>query len=112
MSKKAWIWLLVVIVIVVAIVLIKKPATTVEGDTIKIGFIGPLTGDAASLGTSARDAVELAAQELNDKGGINGKKVEVVYEDGKCTAGPAVSAANKLINAALRIPPDNTASAI
>ncbi len=99
MSKKGWIWLLVIIVIIAAIVLIKKPSKTeVAGDTIKIGFIGPLTGDAASLGTASRAAVELAASELNDKGGINGKKVEVVYEDGKCTAGPAVSAANKLIN--------------
>ena len=65
---------------------------------IKIGFLGPLTGDAASLGVSSQKAVELAAKELNDAGGINGRIVEVIYEDGKCNAKDASSAGNKLIN--------------
>ena len=98
MSKKAWVWLLVVVVIIVAIVLIKKPTTTVEGDTIKIGFVGALSGDAAAYGESAKQGVELAVSQINANGGVKGKQVEVIYEDAKCTGKDAVSAAQKLVN--------------
>lgn len=64
---------------------------------ITIGFIAPLTGDAASLGTVEKAAVEIAADEINASGGINGRELRVVYEDGKCAARDATSAATKLI---------------
>lgn len=70
----------------------------ITGDTIKIGFIGPLTGDAASLGENALKAVQLAAEEINNEGGINGVPMEVVFEDGHCAGKEATNAANKLIN--------------
>ena len=49
--------------------------------TIKIGVFGPLTGDAAAMGSSEKEAVELAVKEKNDAGGIRGKKVEAIYGD-------------------------------
>lgn len=101
MSKKAWIWLLVVAVIIVAIVLIKQPAgndIAATGDTVKIGFVGPLTGEAASYGEPMKQGVELAVSQINANGGVNGKQVEVIYEDGKCTGKDAVSAAQKLVS--------------
>ena len=71
---------------------------TTSGEPIKIGFIGPLTGDAASLGTVARAAVEVAADEINKANGIGGRNLEVIYEDGQCSPKAASNAGNKLIN--------------
>ncbi|MBM3257342.1 MAG: hypothetical protein FJY98_03410 [Candidatus Liptonbacteria bacterium] len=73
------------------------PAT--KNEPIKLGFIGPLTGDGAALGQNARAATEIAVAEVNAAGGIKGRPLEVIYEDGKCTGKEASNAANKLINA-------------
>ena len=70
----------------------------VTKETIRIGAIGPFTGDAAVYGQSEKNAIELAVQEINLDGGINGKKLEVIYEDGKCNGMDAATAAQKLIN--------------
>jgi len=50
-------------------------------DTVKIGLMAPITGSWASEGQEMKRNVELLAQELNAKGGIAGKQVEVVIED-------------------------------
>lgn len=50
-------------------------------EPLKIGFAGCLTGRLADLGTSGRNAVMLAVQEINEKGGINGRPVELVIKD-------------------------------
>ncbi len=70
----------------------------VEDKEIKIGLMVPLTQDLASLGQSTKKAVQLAVEEINNGGGINGKKLKVIYEDDKCNAKEAASIANKLIN--------------
>lgn len=49
--------------------------------TLKIGGIGPLTGDAAQYGTAVKLGAELAVKEINAAGGINGYKVEFTMED-------------------------------
>ena len=67
-------------------------------ENIKIGFIGPLSGDVASMGQSAKAAVELAVEEINSNGGVSGRPLEVIYEDGKCEPKDSTSAANKLVN--------------
>lgn len=66
--------------------------------TIKLGFIGPLTGDAANIGQDARAATMIAVEDINAAGGVSGKQIEMIYEDGKCTGKDASNAANKLIN--------------
>lgn len=70
-----------------------------ETGPITIGFIGPLTGDVSSLGGPVKTAVELAVEEINQGGGINGRQVNVIYEDGQCSPTAASNAGNKLINA-------------
>ena len=50
-------------------------------DTIKIGLMAPLTGSWASEGQEMKKNVELLAKEQNAKGGVLGKKIEVVTED-------------------------------
>ena len=52
-----------------------------DGHTIKIGFFAPLTGFAAADGTSAKHAVEIGVNAINEKGGINGKNIELVVYD-------------------------------
>ena len=73
-------------------------STTDSDDPLKIGFIGPLTGDAVSYGEPISNAIRLAADEINASGGVNGREVEVVYTDGKCTSKDAVNAVQKLVN--------------
>ena len=58
----------------------KKPA---GGDTIKVGGNLEMTGGSASFGISSKNAIELAFKNINDKGGINGKKLELVVADNK-----------------------------
>jgi len=49
--------------------------------TVKIGITGPLTGGSAPLGTSIRDGVKLAVSEINAKGGVGGRKIELIERD-------------------------------
>lgn len=67
-------------------------------EEIKIGAILPLTGDAALYGENAKNAIELAKEEVNNSGGIQGRKLEIIYEDSQAKADLAVSSSNKLIN--------------
>jgi branched-chain amino acid transport system substrate-binding protein len=67
-------------------------------DTIKIGVFGPLTGDAAAMGSSAKDAIEFAVKEKNDAGGIRGKKIEVIAGDDAGKPEEAVNVTKRLIS--------------
>ncbi len=67
-----------------------------DSDTIKIGALGPYSGDNAMYGNGAKNGIELAAEEINNNGGINGKQVEVVSYDTKGDATEAVNAYNRL----------------
>src|SRR5690349_1682012 len=59
-----------------------NPVSNASDTTILIGEVGSLTGAQATFGISTRNGIELAIDELNAKGGINGKKVVVrVYDD-------------------------------
>lgn len=67
-------------------------------EPIKIGFIGVLSGDATSYGETEKNATELALEEINSNGGINGRVLNIVYEDGKCNGKDATNATQKLID--------------
>jgi ABC-type branched-subunit amino acid transport system substrate-binding protein len=62
-------------------------AACAEREPIYIGAILSLSGPAANAGPSVRDGLLLAVEEINEQGGIGGRKVEVIVEDG--TADPA-----------------------
>jgi len=66
-------------------------------DTIKIGLLAPLTGFAAADGLSVKNAVDLAVEKVNGKGGILGKKVELIVYDDRADAKEAVALAQKLL---------------
>ena len=67
-----------------------------EGDTFKIGGIGPTTGATAIYGQAVKNATELAINEVNEAGGINGFQVEFNYQDDENDAEKAVNAYNTL----------------
>jgi branched-chain amino acid transport system substrate-binding protein len=96
-----WIIGIVVIALVIwGLVSWSGPSTPADdtAEPIKIGFIGPLTGDAANIGQNAQAAVSIAVDEINAAGGIGGRPLEVIYEDGKCNGRDAANAANKLVS--------------
>lgn len=65
--------------------------------TLRIGFHAPLTGPAASDGKTALQGAELAVEQINAAGGVNGKKIELVVADDQTQAQQAVPIANKFI---------------
>jgi len=69
-----------------------------SGDTIKIGLIAMLTGANPLNGLRMQQAVQLAVDEYNDKGGLLGKKVQLLTEDDQTLQDMAVTCANKLIS--------------
>ena len=66
-------------------------------DTIKIGLLAPLTGQAAADGLSVQNSVKLAVEKVNAEGGVLGKKVELITYDDRADGKEAVALARKLI---------------
>ena len=64
---------------------------------IEIGFIGPISGDSPE-GESAKTGALLAIDDINNVGGINGKKISLVMENGMCTANDSAKAFKKMTN--------------
>ena len=52
-------------------------------EEVKIGVFFPLTGDVSSWGERGRNATELAVEEINARGGINGRRLKAIYEDSR-----------------------------
>ena len=67
-----------------------------DGDAFRIGVMESLTGPGETYGTVANQAKQLAVDEINAAGGINGRMLELVVEDSKCNAQDAITAYNKL----------------
>ncbi len=65
-------------------------------DAITIGAVLPLTGSSASYGVYEQRGMMMAAAKINETGGINGKQIEIVYEDSKGNNQEALNAYRKL----------------
>ena len=63
-----------------------------EGGVFKIGGIGPVTGAAAVYGQAVKNAAQLAVDEINAAGGINGAQIEFNFQDDEHDAEKAVNA--------------------
>lgn len=73
------------------------PAAVAQNETIKIGAIFMLTGVGSNWGTNSQQGIELAIKEINGDGGIDGKFLEVIYEDNQGdNPAAAVTALQKL----------------
>jgi len=64
---------------------------------LKIGVAGPLTGPNAAFGAQLKNGAEMAAADINAKGGINGQKIELVFGDDVSKPDQGVSVANKFV---------------
>ena len=75
-----------------------------DENTLVIGGSGPLTGDAAQYGVGVKNAAQLAVDEINDAGGVNGVKFKLVFEDDEADKGDkAVNAYNALKDKGMQV---------
>jgi branched-chain amino acid transport system substrate-binding protein len=69
----------------------------VTKDSIKIGVFGPMTGAASSFG-KAELGIQAVYKDINEHGGINGRKIDTVLEDDACDPAKGIAAVKKLIS--------------
>ncbi|HEY0908390.1 MAG TPA: ABC transporter substrate-binding protein [Candidatus Paceibacterota bacterium] len=96
---KKYIYIVIAIVVIIAVCVSVNRVdkdTAVAERPIKIGAVISLSGPAAAFGEYAKSGMELAAKEINSKGGMKGRTVEIVFGDDKTDPKSAVSAFNKL----------------
>ncbi len=87
MKKYIWIVLLMILM----------QSCTHKSNAIRIGVAGPMTGDQSVFGRDERRGVELAVSEWNQKGGVLGKKIDLIVEDDQHDPRQAVAVANRLV---------------
>src|SRR5437588_7131678 len=66
-------------------------------DAVKIGMSGPFSGGLSLLGQSVRDGVEVAFAEINDQGGVSGRKLQLIAEDDAYEPMRTIASARKLV---------------
>jgi branched-chain amino acid transport system substrate-binding protein len=77
-------------------------AVSFKGEIV-IGSTGPLTGGAASYGTSVKNGAQIAVDEINAAGGVNGYKLVYYFEDDEATGDKAKAAYDKLMDKGMQI---------
>mgnify|MGYP002732132316 FL=1 len=87
---------LVAVMVCTTLVGCGNSGSTASGDVFKIGGIGPTTGDAATYGTAVKNGIQIAVDEINEAGGINGYQIEYKFEDDENDAEKSVNAYNVL----------------
>ena len=91
-------WIYPAPVAVLTLALIGAMGCSKPSDTIRIAVAGPMTGDQSKQGNDLKNGVELAVAEWNEKGGVLGKKLELLVGDDQHDPKQAVSIANKFVN--------------
>jgi len=92
-KKILWLVLALAVIIVGSVVYSKGNAVS---QTVKIGALYPMTGGLASYGEPARNAAQIAVDDVNAAGGVNGTKLELIVADHQCDPKEAVSVFEKL----------------
>ena len=69
-----------------------------SGETIKVGILGPHTGDYAVYGLAVKNGAQLYIDQVNAAGGINGKKIETVVYDNKGDSTEAITAFTRMVD--------------
>ena len=109
LSRVSWLWFSLFGVLILAVVgcgggiscsiteeEIQEAQPTPEAGSFRIGVMDSVTGPGVSYGTVIVQAKQMAADEINAAGGIDGRPLELVVEDSKCGAQDAIVAYNKL----------------
>ena len=84
------------VVLLMATLFVSCSKSESSSEEIKVGFVGPLTGDYANYGTLCKQAVEMAIEEINAKGGVSGKQIKLYAEDSEGDSQKALAATEKL----------------
>lgn len=87
---------LIAIMLIMSFILTACGSGGGNGDEIVIGHAGPMTGDSAQFGDMKNKAIQLAIDEVNENGGIDGKKVKLITEDDTGNPKEAPNVAQKL----------------
>lgn len=90
--------LVILLVLSLSCCLAFPSAQVLAADTYKIGAALPLTGPAQFLGEAERETMNMAVDQINAAGGVNGQMLEVIYMDTKADVNTAQSVVEKLIN--------------
>lgn len=98
MNRNLWIGLAVLIVVVIAGYFAFAHKNSASGETVKVGAALGLTGFCNTWGEDEQRAIELAIDEANASGGIDGRQITLVSEDTQCDAKGTVSAVQKLLS--------------
>jgi len=86
-----------IITMAAAFMVMTISGAALAADTIKLGVAGPHSGDLASYGIPTVNAAKLVVEEINAKGGVLGKQVELIVEDDVCKPEVATNTATKLV---------------
>ena len=96
---KTWLILLIVLALTaLAPSCASQQKSATDHATVNIGFFGDLTGPTFNFGLSAKNGVLMAADEINQAGGINGRQIDIVIEDDKGSPEEAAQVTGKLID--------------
>ena len=98
MNKNLWWWVAGIVVVVGVFYGMYHKQPQASGSTVKIGVILPMTGIAANYGENQSNAIHLAVDEINARGGVLGKPLEVILEDDGTEPTKTVSAYQKVID--------------
>lgn len=102
-TTKKLISLAVAVVMIVASLAGCQSNETVDASTLVIGGIGPLTGAAATYGIAVKNGAQIAVDEINAAGGINGMQIKFEFQDDEHDAEKAVNAYNTLKDKGMKI---------
>ena len=89
---------IIVALMIAAFTVFMVSGSVLAADTIKLGVAGAHSGDLASYGIPSVKAAELVVKDYNARGGILGKKVELLVEDDVCKPEVATNTATKLVS--------------
>lgn len=111
LKRKGFIWITVIMVLMLALAAAgcgksetptspgKDTQSSAKNDApIKIGVIGAFSGGSAEMGLPMRKGIEMAAKEINDAGGIEGRKIELVAYDDEANASKNTTLAKRAID--------------
>jgi branched-chain amino acid transport system substrate-binding protein len=91
------------LIVAIVGVFVIAATTAMAADTIKLGVAGPHSGDLASYGIPTVKAAELVVKDINAKGGVLGKQVELLVEDDVCKPEIATNTATKLVSEGVHV---------
>jgi branched-chain amino acid transport system substrate-binding protein len=83
---------------VIAVLALGTTVSAFAADPIKIGLSGPFTGGSSPMGVSMRDGVKLAAAEINAKGGVLGRQIQLIERDDEAKNERGIQVTQELIN--------------